>query len=257
MSSADAAFQMRDAEARLVLVHPSLLETAVAAARKTNFPTDRIFQFSESENQTRFGIRDWKFLLGSIEEASEYEWPNLDGQKSKETIATINYSSGTTGLPKGVCISHYNLISNVEQTIFSRNAYKSLSEKELEERWVAFLPLYHAYGQLYTVLMAAKLGVPNYIMQSFRFKEYLQLVQDHKITQLQIAPPIVVMLAKRPETAKYDLNSVIDMTCGAAPLSTDLQNEVSRRLNVKINQGWGMTELTCSAILVPGGLRDE
>jgi 4-coumarate--CoA ligase len=257
VGNTEVAFQMQDAQAKLVLVHPSLLDTAVVAAQQTGLSKDRLFQFSCSENPTRLGVRDWKFLLGSAEEGDQYVWPNLDGQRSKETIAAINYSSGTTGLPKGVCISHYNLIASVMQTTFSRNAYKSFHEKNLGERWAGFLPLCHAYGQLYVILMAAKLRVPTYIIEKFQFEEYLQIIQDHKITQLQIAPPIIVMLAKRPETKKYDLSSVIDVTCGAAPLSQELQNEVSKRLNIKINQGWGMTELTCSGMLVPGGLRNE
>jgi 4-coumarate--CoA ligase len=65
------------------------------------------------------------------------------------------------------------------------------------------------------------------------------------------------MLTKRPETAGYDLSSVTDILCGAAPLSKELQNNVSKRFNVQINQGWGMTEVTCGAIHVPGGVHDE
>jgi acyl-coenzyme A synthetase/AMP-(fatty) acid ligase len=65
------------------------------------------------------------------------------------------------------------------------------------------------------------------------------------------------MLSKRPETAKYDISSVTDVLCGAAPLSKELQNDVSRRFNLQVNQGWGMTEVTCGAIHVPGGVHDD
>lgn len=65
------------------------------------------------------------------------------------------------------------------------------------------------------------------------------------------------MLSKRPETAKYDLSSVTDVLCGAAPLSKELQNECMRRFGMQINQGWGMTEVTCGAIHVPGGVNDD
>ena len=158
-------------------------------------------------------------------------------------------------MPKGVCVSHSNLIANVEQTIFSRSY--NFPKPPPQERWVGFLPLYHAYGQLYTILMATKLQVPIYIMETFQYRDFLKVIERYKITTLQTAPPVLVMLSKRPETAEYDLSSVKDILCGAAPLSQHLQNDVATRFNALIHQGWGMTEVTCGAIMVPGGVRDE
>lgn len=105
--------------------------------------------------------------------------------------------------------------------------------------------------------MAQKLQVPVHIMKKFEYSEFLRVIQTHKVTHLQIAPPIMVMLSKRPETKNYDLSSITDILCGAAPLSKELQNEISRKLNCEILQGWGMTEVTCGAIHVPGGTNDE
>lgn len=89
------------------------------------------------------------------------------------------------------------------------------------------------------------------IISKFEFVEYLRIIQDHKITRLQIVPPIMIMLAKRPETSRYDLSSVKEILCGAAPLSKDLEARVSKKFNVRITQGWGMTETTCAATGVP------
>ena len=105
--------------------------------------------------------------------------------------------------------------------------------------------------------MAAKLLVPVYVMKQFVYADFLRSIQDYKVTHLQVAPPILVMLSKRPETANYDISSVTDILCGAAPLSKELQNDVSRRFKVQINQGWGMTEVTCGACCVPGGVNDD
>jgi long-subunit acyl-CoA synthetase (AMP-forming) len=105
--------------------------------------------------------------------------------------------------------------------------------------------------------MSIKLNVPVYILKQFVYTEFLQTIQNYKITHLQIAPPILVMLSKRPETNNYDLSSVKYILCGAAPLSKELQNDVSRRFNVQINQGWGMTEVTCGGFYVPGGVNDD
>lgn len=231
---------------------PSVLE----AAAKVGVSQDRIFQFSEGS--TNGPVRDWTTMIGTPSQGLSWQWPALTGNDAFTTVATINYSSGTTGLPKGVCVSHQNLVANVEQTIFMRYAHKPFSfEKRPRERWIGFLPLYHAYGQLYTILMATKLNVPVYVMAEFRYEDFLDTIGKFRITSLQIAPPILVMLSKRPETSRYDLSSIRDVLCGAAPLSRELQNECQRRFKMQINQGWGMTEVTCGALHVPGGILDD
>ncbi len=155
-------------------------------------------------------------------------------------------------------MSHFNLIANVEQAIYIRNLFRPWpTSTRPVERWVGFLPLYHAYGQLFTILVACKREVPVYVMKSFVYEQFLRIIQDHKITALQVAPPIMVMLDKRPETPKYDLSSLQNITSGAAPLSRELQNSVAKKFGVQIAQGWGMTEVTCAATSVPGGVVDE
>jgi 4-coumarate--CoA ligase len=250
--------QLRNTTAKVLLVHPTHVKTALEAASKVGIPKSNIFQFAERECPSQQGIPDWRALLASDADALRYRFPDLSPRASTTTLATINYSSGTTGLPKGVCVSHANLIANVEQTIFMRYAEKPYAfAARPQERWLGFLPLYHAYGQLYTILMAVRLRVPVYIMAEFRYEEFMANIARHRITSLQVAPPILVMLSKRPETARHDLRSVKDILCGAAPLSRELQNECQRRFAVQINQGWGMTEVTCGAIHVPGGVKDD
>lgn len=238
--------QVRDTGAQCILVHPSLVKNAVAAAKAAGIPDGRVFLFSDEANQPIDGVHDWRDMVGTEVESGDYQWKKLNGEEAVKTVATINYSSGTTGLPKGVCVSHYNLIANNEQTVFMRWTVDGI--KQPKERWMGFLPLYHAYGQLYANIMAPKLGIPVFVMKQFVYADFLQAIQNHRISHLQVAPPILVMLSKRPETAKYDLSSVKSILCGAAPLSKELQNDVCRRFHVTIKQGWGMTEVTCGAI---------
>ncbi|KAK5726182.1 hypothetical protein LTR17_012997 [Elasticomyces elasticus] len=241
----EVTHQLKNTGAVCILAHPSMVKNAVEAAKAAGLRKERIFQFDDKPCPPMDGIRDWREMIASPEEAESYQWKRLRGEEAVKTVATINYSSGTTGLPKGVCVSHHNLIANVEQTIAIRWPDGGPSN----ERWVGFLPLYHAYGQLYVNLIATKCNVPCYVMKQFVYGDFLQHIQDFKITNLQVAPPILVMLAKRPETANYDLSSLKGMLCGAAPLSKELQNLVSQRFNVEIKQGWGMTEVTCGSIL--------
>ena len=125
------------------------------------------------------------------------------------------------------------------------------------ERWLGFLPLFHAYGQLWSIMAAAKTETPVYFMREFQYDSWLANIEKHRITHIQTAPPVLVMLAKRPETDRYDLSSLVNILCGAAPLSKELQNEVSDKLDLKIVQTWGMTEVTCSCLHVPGHSDDR
>ncbi|KAF2646696.1 4-coumarate-CoA ligase 2 [Massarina eburnea CBS 473.64] len=254
----ETAYQMENTQCKVILVEPPLLPSLLLAASKTNFPRGRIFLFSDKETGPIDGIRDWRALLASTSTANAWKWDILDAERSRTTVAALNYSSGTTGLPKGVMISHQNVIANTEQSIFMRNLeqpYKPSSRPE--ERWLGFLPLYHAYGQLWSIVAAARTLSPCYYMRSFNYTKFLQNIQNHRITHIQTAPPVLVMLAKRPETKSYDLSSLQNILCGAAPLSKELQNEVSAKCDLKVVQTWGMTELTCSSLHVPGGRDDR
>ncbi|KAK3116454.1 hypothetical protein LTR53_003180 [Teratosphaeriaceae sp. CCFEE 6253] len=247
---AEVTHQLKNTGAVCILAHPSMLKNAVEAAKAAGLSQDRIYQFDDKPCPTTDGVRDWRDMIASPEEAEPYQWKKLRGEEAVNTVATINYSSGTTGLPKGVSVSHHNLIANVEQTITIRWPDVDFPNGgRPNERWIGFLPLYHAYGQLYVNLIAAKTGVPTYVMKQFVYADFLRHIQTFRITHLQVAPPILVMLAKRPETADYDLSSLRGMLCGAAPLSKELQNLVSRRFDVEIKQGWGMTEVTCGSIM--------
>ena len=255
----EVAHQMKTIDAALVLVHPSLFTTGMKAAKQAGVPKDRIFQFSDEEQQTKDGVRDWRVICASEAESKSWKWDDLKGEPSTQQICCVNFSSGTTGLPKGVCITHHNLIANSSQAIYNKfvGEKHSLENPDTTERWLAFLPLYHAYSQLWTINIACKLGVSVWVMSKFEFEPFLKYIEQYKITTLQAVPPVLVMLSKRPETKKYKLDSMRHMMCGAAPLSKEMQNDVSGKLGCVIAQGWGMTETTCAGIMSPGMINDD
>lgn len=253
----ETAYQIENTGAKLFLVEPPLLRVALEAASRAGFPKNQMYLFSDDECAPVEDIQDWTAMLPSTEESRNWQWHRMDQGESKHRVAVLNYSSGTTGLPKGVMISHQNVIANTEQSIFMRNLEQAKKPTPRSERWLGFLPLYHAYGQLWSVVAAGKLLMPCYFMRSFNYIKFLNNIQRYAITHLQTAPPVLVMLAKHPKTKDYDLSSLQNILCGAAPLSKELQNEVSDRLQLKIVQTWGMTELTCSFLHVPGGRDDR
>lgn len=259
--------QVRDLEPKVLLVQPPFLDTALEAASLAGIPKDRVFQFSGEPTTPRNGVADWRAMLGSPSEGESYRWPQLSPHESRTTVATVNFSSGTTGLPKGVCVSHANLIANAEQSLFityaeTETPYVFAAEattpfRPPPERYVGMLPLYHAFGQSWILFLALRLRHPVYVMPAFGYEAFLAVAARHRVTKLQVPPPVLTMLCKRPETAQYDLGSLRRVVAGAAPLSRELQNEVQRRFGVQVVQGWGMTEVTCGGLFVPGGVRDE
>ena len=107
------------------------------------------------------------------------------------------------------------------------------------------------------MLMVAKLRIPIYIMSAFVYEDMLKVVQDYRITELSVAPPILVLMSKHPATANYDLSSLTKIFSGAAPLSQSLQSECAQRFKTSVGQGWGMTEVTCAGTVSPAGIEDN
>lgn len=258
-TASEVAHQIQAVKPAVLLIHDTLLEAGVAAAKQAKVPLDRLFVFGASEHTAveTTGLRDWRSILAPEIDAASWRWDPLDGEVAARTVAVINFSSGTTGLPKGVCITHHNLIANSMQAIFNQSQETENSpEKPAPERWLAFLPLYHAYSQLFTINIACKLSIPVYIMSKFTFEDFLRHIQTFKITTLQAVPPILVMMMKRPETARYDVRSIKQILCGAAPLSRDLQNDVMNHFGLVVCQAFGMSETTCAGIMTPGMKKD-
>ena len=149
----------------------------------------------------------------------------------------LPYSSGTTGLPKGVMLTHRNLVANIEQCM---HAIKYTDD----EVALAALPFFHIYGM--QVLMNGLLanGVVTVTMPRFDMVEALEAVQELKITRFFAVPPIILGLAKHPIVDQYDMSSVRQIFSGAAPLGAELAAEAGNRLDCEVVQGFGMTELS-------------
>lgn len=151
------------------------------------------------------------------------------------TIALLPLSSGTTGAPKAVCLTHRNLVSNLEQT----RAGWRISDRDVQ---AAVLPFFHAYG-LNIVLNAGLLaGASIVTMPRFDLAAYLDIIERFRVTRAYLVPPIVHTLATSPLVEQYDLSSLSYVLCGAAPLDPETTQRAERRIGCHIRQGYGLTE---------------
>ena len=163
-----------------------------------------------------------------------------------EQIVVLPYSSGTTGFPKGVMLTHRNLVSNVCQF----EVGLAVEEGEVA---LAVLPFFHIYGM--QVLMNGLLaqGITVITVPRFDLEQVLGLIQDQGVTRFFAVPPIVLALAKHPLVDQYDLSTLRQVFSGAAPLSAELALEAGARIGCEVVQGYGMTEMSPVSHLTPAG----
>ncbi len=219
--------QLQDAGASMLFVVPMFLEVARAAIEGTDVTEIIVMDsFGDAAVEGATSLAD---VLGDpIEQVSV--------DVADHTVV-LPYSSGTTGMPKGVMLTHRNLVANIEQ-VKHAILYKD------DEVALAALPFFHIYGM--QVLMNGLIanGVTTISMPRFDMVEALQAVQDLKITRFFAVPPMILGLAKHPIVDQYDMSSVRQIFSGAAPLGAELAAEAGVRLGCEVVQGFGMTELS-------------
>jgi acyl-CoA synthetase (AMP-forming)/AMP-acid ligase II len=214
--------QLNDADASYLLTIPPFLDKAIQAAGRSG--VREVFVLGEAEGATPFAA-----LLRAGRQPPEVTIdPHTD-------LAVLPYSSGTTGLPKGVMLTHHNLVANLCQL-------QPVLDVREDEVVIAVLPFFHIYGQI--VLMAAALwqGATLVTMPRFDLEQFLTILQDHQITLAFLVPPIVLALAKHPLVDRFDLSALRVIASGAAPLDADLEQACGKRLGCMVGQGYGLTE---------------
>jgi acyl-CoA synthetase (AMP-forming)/AMP-acid ligase II len=152
-------------------------------------------------------------------------------------LAVLPYSSGTTGLMKGVMLTHRNLVANIEQ------AWNSMPLND-EDVLVGLMPFFHIYGQTVVLNMGLAKGSTIVTMARFDLDELLEIVEERGVTWLHIAPPIVLAFATAPQIENRDTSRLKMVISGAAPLDADLAERAEARIGAPIRQGYGMTELS-------------
>ncbi|EME39409.1 hypothetical protein DOTSEDRAFT_159697 [Dothistroma septosporum NZE10] len=228
----ELAYQLKDSGAKALLTQLPQLDIALRAAKKVGIPEDRIALIGDERHPNgKFKhFTNVRNISGTQRFRRAKVNPDTD-------LAFLVYSSGTTGLPKGVMLSHRNIVANTLQ-VTAGEAPLSWQKDSI----LAFLPFFHIYGLTCLIHQSFYRGLKCVVMPKFDLEQWCKIVQDHKITMSYVVPPVVLGLTKHPLVDKYDLSSLRMMNSGAAPLTKDLVEATYRRIKVPIKQGYGLSE---------------
>lgn len=175
--------------------------------------------------------------ISELMEAAEGACPEVE--IDPDDVVALPYSSGTTGLPKGVMLTHRGLVTSIAQQVDGENPHLWMTEEDVV---LCVLPMFHIYS-LSIVLASLRVGAAIAIMGRFEIGALLEVVQRERVTVAPLVPPIVLALAKSPLLPSFDLSSIRILMSGAAPLGKELEDSFRARVpQAIIAQGYGMTE---------------
>jgi acyl-CoA synthetase (AMP-forming)/AMP-acid ligase II len=221
-TAGELAHQLSDSGAKILVTVPPFLDVANEAAAKAG--VGDVFVVGEAE-----GARPITELLGDPADA-----PDVDIDPGSD-LAVLPYSSGTTGLPKGVMLTHRNLVANLVQV-------QDVFPIEPGDTLVGVLPFFHIYGMTVIMNQGLRAGATIVTMPRFDLEQFLGLIAEHGVTRAYVVPPIALALAKHPAVDESDLSSIRTIMSGAAPLGAELAQQVAERVGTSVIQGYGLTE---------------
>lgn len=219
--------QLNDSGARFMVTVAPFLENARQAA--TEAGVEKVFVFGEAEGAEPFA---------SLMEA-DGEPPPVQFDL-REDLVVLPYSSGTTGVPKGVMLTHFNLVANLCQVV----GFQGLTPITEQDTLVGVLPFFHIYGMVVILMHSLSRGATIVTVPRFDMEQFLGLLQKHGVTVAHLVPPIVLGMAKHPAVDNYNLPKLRSLFSGAAPLGEAVASEAAERLGCTIVQGYGMTEMS-------------
>ncbi|RVE46832.1 hypothetical protein evm_008540 [Chilo suppressalis] len=232
--------QSKITQPKVFVTIPTLYETVLKGLKSAQIEAKIIVVDNVNEP-----IPDGTVRYTEIAENSDADYSILDNvHKEDDDVAFIPFSSGTTGLPKGVEITYKNLKASIEIMSNEKNCFAKMSEGSFQDVVPCILPFFHIYGLVVTLIGHITKGCKLITMSSFSATLYLNLLQNEKASLLYVVPPIAILLGKHPDVNRQHFRNVRHIVCGAAPLAaSDVQNILEKaKTKLEVNQGFGATE---------------
>ena len=240
-TSGEMAYQLKDCGAKYIATVSSILSTVKEAASQVGIQNDKIIVLDTDGDGEHISFN--KLL-----EDSGSSFPDGGVPVDPESTACLPYSSGTTGLPKGVMLSHCNLIANLCQV-----DHPLLLDFSPSSVLLCLLPLFHIYSMTVMLSYGLKKGSTLVSLPQFTPESFLHAMSEYNVTDALLAPPLVLFLAKYPSVNEYQLSNLRQVFSGAAPLSGEMAKEAKDRLGLAIvRQGYGLTETSPVTHICPG-----
>lgn len=223
-TAAELTRQLLDSGARFLLTIPQLMTTAREVAEASGIRT--IFVIGDAEGAVSFS----SLLDGEGLEATAQIVPAAD-------VAVLPYSSGTTGFPKGVMLTHRNLVGMLCQL-------KASESSTANDTMICVVPMYHLYGLHVVVNQGLGQGATIVTLPRYELEQFLQTLERYKVTIAPLVPPLVQALARAPQIDDHSLAALRLIHCGAATLADDIARACTARLGCEIRYGYGLTEVS-------------
>ncbi|KXJ85359.1 hypothetical protein Micbo1qcDRAFT_186656 [Microdochium bolleyi] len=248
-SSQDLIHYLRASRAKVVFTDSSALARVRTACGKVSLADERAVLIDDGTNsgnrQTLKGLVESGKFLGSA--TLRRAAPGLVGSAAA-TCAFLSFSSGTTGKPKAVMISHANVISQLRQM-------RQLAPMGEHRSVLGILPFYHITGLVHLLHLPLVLHQDLLVMPKFEMRTMMEAIVKYRCNELWLVPPLLVRLLNDPQAQGYDLGFVKQFNTGAAPLAEQIVTQLAGRFpQVALRQAWGMTESTSCLTVTPGGL---
>ncbi len=205
------------------------------------FPKNLLYPLKQKKDGMWHDIPygDGVYAYSQLMKAASARRPDPVPINPKEDLALLQYTGGTTGLPKGVMLTHYNLVVNTLQCI----EWQEKDPDGEQERVLGVLPFFHVYGMTVVMNLSIATGAMMILLPRFDVKEVLETIQKLKPTQFPGAPTMYIGLLNHPEVDRYDLSSVSICLSGSAPLAPEVQKQFEKLTSGgRLVEGYGLTE---------------
>ncbi|KAH8676152.1 hypothetical protein BX600DRAFT_535643 [Xylariales sp. PMI_506] len=238
----EMTYALRTAKAKFLATHPTSIQVAAQAAKNAGIPPEHVFLLEGSLD----GYTTVKELIeigkGYGRSGQTAEFNVSRGKTNKDICGFLSFSSGTTGLPKAVMISHHNVIAQalqVQQIMAPDDEAKSV---------LGALPLFHITGLCHTLHSPVSQNFEVVMLPAFTMEAMLDAIVEYNIREVLVVPPILIRLVRDPVVDKYDLRCIKRISSGAAPVSDEILHLVEKKFpGTGFKQGYGMTE-SCSCL---------